>query len=151
HVRELDDSRLAEWDRFVMQLPHATFFHRAGWKRVIERSFAHRTHYLYAERGGSVEGVLPLVHIKSAIFGHSLISLGFCVYGGPVTIGDEALDALDRSARELAGRLGVAHLEYRGLEPRSYVGSIEREDLYVTFRKPIDPDVEKNMAAIPRK
>lgn len=150
-IRGLDESRLADWDRFVLQCPDATFFHRAGWKRVIERSFGHTTHYLYAERAGAIEGVLPLVHIKSAIFGNSLVSLGFCVYGGPVALTAEALDALDRSARDLAARLDVAHLEYRDLRPRAYAGAVERADLYVTFRKSIDADVEKNMLAIPRK
>ncbi len=150
-IRELDESRLADWDGFVTACEDATFFHRAGWKRVIERSFGHRTRYLYAERNGVIEGVLPLVHVKSALFGNSLSSLAFCVYGGPVATSDAAIEALDRAARDLAERLKVSCLEYRHIASRSYVGAIEKADLYVTFRKPIDPDVEKNMLAIPRK
>jgi len=150
-IRELDDGRSADWDRFVAHCAEATFFHRAGWQRVIEGSFGHRTHYLYAERDGAIEGVLPLVHIKSALFGSSLSSLAFCVYGGPVARNPQALDALDRAARALAEQLDVAHLEYRHIERRRYDGAIEKADMYVTFRKPIDPDVEKNMLAIPRK
>ena len=150
-IRELDPSRLGDWDRFVATCPDATFFHRAGWKRVIEKSFGHRTYYLFAERNGAIEGVLPLVHIKSALFGNSLSSLAFCVYGGPAAINAEATAALDRAARALADRLDVASLEYRHIEPHHYDGAIEKADLYVTFRKPIDPDVEKNMLAIPRK
>jgi len=150
-VRELGHDRLADWDSFVLASPEATFFHRAGWKRVIERAFGHPTHYLYAERSGEIEGVLPLVHIKSAIFGNSLSSLAFCVYGGPVTANAEALAVLDQAARSLADRLGVGHLEYRCLEPCGFSGMTEKADLYVTFRKEIDADIEKNMAAIPRK
>lgn len=150
-IRELDDSRLADWDRFVDNCPQATFFHRAGWKSVIESGFGHRTYYLYAERNGSIEGVLPLVHIKSALFGNSLSSLAFCVYGGPAALNVEATEALDRAARAVADRLDVASLEYRHIEPHHYAGAVEKSDLYVTFRKPIDPDVEKNMLAIPRK
>ena len=150
-IRELDESRLKDWDRFVETCPDATFFHRAGWKHFIEKSFGHRTYYLFAERNGAIEGVLPLVHIKSALFGNSLSSLAFCVYGGPAAINAEATAALDRAARALADRLDVASLEYRHIEPHHYDGAIEKADLYVTFRKPIDPDVEKNMLAIPRK
>jgi FemAB-related protein (PEP-CTERM system-associated) len=150
-IRELDDTRSADWDRFVADCVDATFFHRAGWRSVIERSFGHRTHYLYAERNGAIEGVLPLVHVKSALFGNSLSSLAFCVYGGPAASNPEALDALDRAARALAERLDVAHLEYRHIEKRHYAGAVEKADLYVTFRKPIDADLEKNMLAIPRK
>lgn len=150
-IKELAASRLAEWDRFVHEQSEATFFHRASWKHVIERTFGHRTHYLYAERAGAFEGVLPLVHIKSVIFGDSLISVGFCVYGGPVATSAAALSALDQAARELADGLNVAHIEYRDLGSHTYAGAIERTDLYATFRKPIDPDVERNLLNIPRK
>jgi FemAB-related protein (PEP-CTERM system-associated) len=93
--------------------------------------------------------VLPLAELKSLLFGHSLVSLPFCVYGGVAATTDRARGALDEAAVALAEKLGVGHLEYRSLAPRhpEWVHS----DLYVTFRKAIDPDVEKNMNAIPRK
>jgi FemAB-related protein (PEP-CTERM system-associated) len=150
-IKELDDSAIPDWDRFVAEHAGATFFHRAGWKRVIERSFGHRAYYFYAERSGAMEGILPLVHVKSAIFGNALISLPFCVYAGPVAENDQALRALDNAARDLANLLDVAHLEYRHIEPREYPGAVTKADLYVTFRKPIDADLNKNLLAIPRK
>src|SRR5262249_46664169 len=82
---------------------------------------------------------------------HSLTSLAFCVYGGPIATNSEAHEALDRAARALAQRLGVGHLEYRHRAHRDYAGALEKADLYVTFRKSIDADVEKNLLAIPRK
>jgi FemAB-related protein (PEP-CTERM system-associated) len=57
--------------------------------------------------------------------------------------------ALHAAARELAGRLGADHLELRNRVPRE--AAWPRQDLYVTFRKEILPDVEANMLAIPRK
>jgi hypothetical protein len=68
-----------QWDDFVLARPGGTFFHLSGWKRVIERAFRHRTYYLLAERGGFVTGVLPLVHVKSLMFGSSLISTAFAM------------------------------------------------------------------------
>ena len=150
-VTELEEARFAEWDRFVDTCAEATFFHRAGWKRVIERSFGHKTYFLCAKRDGAIEGVLPLVHIKHPIFGNSLSSVAFCVYGGPAAATPAAARALDAAARALADRLDVGHLEYRHQEPRDYEGMVAKSELYVTFRKPIDPDVEKNLLAIPRK
>jgi len=150
-VKQLDDPKLAEWESFVLRTPQATFFHRAGWKQVIERSFGHRTHFLYAEREGVIEGVLPLVHIKSRIFGNSLVSSAFCVYGGPVATSESAWRALDETARSLANTLGVSHIEYRSLLPLEIPGAIEPSSLYVTFRKAIDPEIEKNLLSIPRK
>ncbi|MEO7762130.1 MAG: FemAB family XrtA/PEP-CTERM system-associated protein, partial [Casimicrobiaceae bacterium] len=137
------------WDAFVAGCPDATFFHRAGWQAVIERVFGHRTYFLYAEAGGQIEGVLPLAEVKSLLFGHTLVSLPFCVYGGIAAGSDRAAVALDEAADALARRLGVDHLEYRSVTPRH--PDWQHSDLYVTFRKAIDPDVERNLNAIPRK
>ena len=139
----------ARWDQFVFSCPAATFFHRAGWKEVIERAFSHRTHFLLAEENGAIQGVLPLAEIDSRLFGHSLSSLPFCVYGGIIAITEAARQALDEAAQILATNLNVDFLEYRNTMP--FHTEWPSKDLYVTFRKAIDPDVEANMLAIPRK
>ena len=57
-VHELDDASWKRWDAYVEACPEATFFHKAGWKRVIEDSFGQRGHFLFAERDGAIVGVL---------------------------------------------------------------------------------------------
>lgn len=147
-VRTLTDDALEAWDAFVYATPEATFFHLGAWKGIIESVFRHKTHFLMAEQGGRVVGVLPLAQVKSRLFGHAMTSLPFCVYGGPVGT-PEAVDALETEADRIARQAGAQHLEYRMLEARH--PDWPRQDLYVTFRKAIDPDVEANMMAIPRK
>jgi FemAB-related protein (PEP-CTERM system-associated) len=140
----------ARWDNFVRACATGTFFHLSPWKRVIERAFGHRTHYLLAERAGVVTGVLPLTHVRSALFGSSLISNAFGVYGGPVAADQESLRALDAEAVRLVQALGAPVLEMRGFaEERA--GWQTKSELYATFRKPILPSVEANMKAVPRK
>jgi FemAB-related protein (PEP-CTERM system-associated) len=150
-IKLLDPSSYGRWDAFVAACPQATFFHRAGWQRVIEQSFGHRTYFFYAEEGGAIQGVLPLVHIKHPLFGNSLSSTAFCVYGGTAALTESAAQALDAAALKLAAECDVDHLEYRQMSPGARLGFVEKSDLYVTFRKSIDPDVEKNMLAVPRK
>lgn len=145
----LGPTRFEQWDAFVEACPEATFFHRAGWKTVIEKAFGHRTHYLLAERNGTIVAVLPLTEIKSRLFGHSLISNAFCVYGGIAATDEESRNALDSHAQALARELNVGHLEYR--QRNAFHSDWESRDLYFTFRKPIDQDLEQNMLAIPRK
>jgi len=139
----------ARWDAFVEASPEATFCHRAGWQRVIERAFGHPTWFLMAEAEARVCGVLPLARVKSLLFGDALISLPFCVYGGIVAADDEAARALDAAAQDLADDLGVGHLEYRNRRP--FHDDWPRKSQYVTFRRAIDPDPEVNLKAIPRK
>lgn len=148
-VRELQSADFARWDEFVSACGEATFFHRAGWKTVIERAFGHRTKFLYAEAGGQIEGVLPLAEVSSILFGHTLVSLPFCVYGGIVATSERARRLLDEAAEALAKELRVDHLEYRSRSTSHPEWA--HTDLYVSFRKAIDPDVEHNLLAIPRK
>jgi len=112
-VRVATSADLARWDAFVDRCPEATFFHKAGWKEVIGSVFRHRTFYLFAERDATIVGVLPLAQVKSLLFGHTLVSLPFCVYGGVAATDPAAVPALHAAARELAGKLGADHLELR--------------------------------------
>jgi FemAB-related protein (PEP-CTERM system-associated) len=148
-VRAFASGDAERWDRFVLQCPQATFFHRAGWRDIIENVFRHRCHYLLAEDAHGLRGVLPLAEVKSRLFGHSLVSLPFCVYGGAVAFDAEAEAALTGAAVELGQSLRVAHLELRNRAPQH--ADWPRDDLYVTFRKPILADAEANLLAIPRK
>jgi FemAB-related protein (PEP-CTERM system-associated) len=149
-VRAAEEADATAWDAFVFALPEATFFHRFGWRQVIQKAYGHRTHFLLAERDGVIEGVLPLAEIKSRLFGHSLIASPFCVYGGIAAATPEARRQLDQRAQALAAELGVGHLEYRDRDAPAHA-DWPGSELYVTFRKALDPEVEKNMAAIPRK
>ena len=148
-IARFDRADAARWDAFVDAAPAATFFHRSGWVEVIDRAFGHRTHYLYAEEDGAITGVLPLVELRSVLFGHALVSTPFCVYGGVAASTNAARDALTAAACALARELSVSHLELRHLAPQN--ATWPTKQLYVTFRKAIDSDDERNLAAIPRK
>lgn len=144
-----DTETAAHWDAFVLACPRATFFHRAGWQRILSEVFRHETHFLFAESEGRIEGVLPLAHVRSLFFGSSLVGLPFAVYGGVAANSEVVADALEQEAQSLARQLKVPHLELRNVERRHADWPLQ--DLYVTFRKEILPNTEANMLAIPRK
>jgi len=148
-VRLFREGDRAAWAAFVQRCPEATFFHRIEWRDIIEGVFRHRTHYLIAERGAELSGVLPLAQVKSLLFGHALVSLPFAAYGGAAVTDEAARPELHAAAEALARELGADHLELRNRVARE--PQWPRQDLYVTYRKAILPDVEANLAAIPRK
>ena len=139
----------AQWDAFVLACPQATFFHRAGWQTVIREVFRHDTYFFSVQTQGRIRGVLALAHVNSRLFGNALTSLPFAVYGGVAALDEEAGAALERAAEQLAQRLKVDHLEMRNVQRRHADWPVQ--DLYVTFRKPIAPQEEDNLQAIPRK
>lgn len=148
-VKRLTAGDAPRWDSFVQSCPDATFFHLSAWAGIIEDIFRHQTFFLYAERAGDIVAVLPLARIKSRLFGHSLTSLPFCVYGGIAGDDAQAVAALEAEAESIAQNLGVQHLEYRNLRVRH--ADWPSQDVYVSFRKDILADVDANMRAIPRK
>lgn len=150
----LDALDSADWDRFVREQEHGTFFHLSGWESVIRRAYGHRCHFVAALRAGQIVGVLPLVQVKSWLFGHSLVSTPFCVYGGPLAIDQATTTALVEHAMALAQQLCVDFLELRCRDEQFSEWRDDRwhlKQLHVTFRKPISDDQEENLKAIPRK
>ncbi|WP_149538455.1 FemAB family XrtA/PEP-CTERM system-associated protein [Siccirubricoccus phaeus] len=152
-IHSLEDRAAPAWDAFVQATPAATFFHLTPWARVIREAFGHRTYYAYAERDGAILGVLPLARMRTRLFGDSLASTPFCVYGGAVAVEEAARLALEAHALDLQKKLRVPCLEYRRLDAAD-AGWQGRSPLYFTFRKPIaltgddTKDMQKN---IPRK
>ncbi len=149
-VRPFRDGDGQGWDDFVLSCPAGTVFHLSAWKRVIERAFGHRTHYLIARRGPAVTGVLPLTHVKSLMFGSSLISNAYGVYGGPIAEDAESLRALEAAAAGLMESCAVPVLELRGFS-EGRAAWPTRSGLYDTFRKRLDPSPDGNLKAVPRK
>ncbi len=149
-IRVASEGDAAAWDAFVVAHPDGTFFHRYGWKRLIEATYRYPAHYLIAERGGALCGVFPLGEVKHLLFGHSLISVPFCVYGGVLAEDRRVREALESRAVQLGEGLGVDYLEARNQSPVRD-DWLRKDGLYVTFRREIGEDHEANMAAIPRK
>jgi FemAB-related protein (PEP-CTERM system-associated) len=112
--------------------------------------FRHRTHYLLAERGP--ERSLRCCRWLKCAACCSAAPWFHCHL--PRTAGlrrpiPAAVAALHAAAVSLAGNLRVQHLELRDRVRRE--AQWPQQSLYVTFRKPIETDVDANMQAIPRK
>jgi FemAB-related protein (PEP-CTERM system-associated) len=103
----------AAWDAYVASMPEASNYHRWGWKEAIEETFGHDTYYLSAVDCGEISGVLPLVHMKSRLFGNFLVSMPFFSYGGVLASNAEARELILAKAAEIGGELGVSHIELR--------------------------------------
>ena len=75
--------------------------------------FGHECIYLTAlDRDDALCGVLPLVRVKSRIFGHYLVSMPFLNYGGPLGTADAICELINHAVR-LANDTGADLLELR--------------------------------------
>ncbi|MEO6864332.1 MAG: GNAT family N-acetyltransferase, partial [Gemmatimonadaceae bacterium] len=105
------------WDDFVRArggARHYTHCHLYGWRPVMQQALGHDAPYLVAldDSSGAIRGVLPLVRIKSMLFGHFLVSVPFVNYGGPIGT-PSAIGALLTYAARMADLEGAKILELR--------------------------------------
>ena len=145
----LDEHSADKWNEYVKNSTDATFFHLADWKHVLEDSLGHKAYFIYAYDDDGIKGVLPLIYIKSFVFGNSLSSLGFCENAGIACDNLAVEDVLFQRASELANDIGVSVVEFRNR--RRMDRDLPCKDLYVNFRKEIHATTDENMKAIPRK
>lgn len=100
------------WNRFVESDPNGSTFHRWEWRGVYSGVYGHDAPYLIARRGSELAGVLPLVRVRSLLFGHYLVSLPFVSYGGP--LGDsDAQQVLSEHAASLGKNAKLVELRSR--------------------------------------
>ncbi len=106
------------WDDYVMRSNNARCYHLTGWKDVIEQSFGHTTWYLLSEdERGAINGILPLVQLKSQLFGNFAVSLPYFNYGGLCADNAEIGAQLAAGAIRCAKEEGVQHIELRHKNP----------------------------------
>ncbi|MCB2173679.1 FemAB family PEP-CTERM system-associated protein [bacterium] len=130
----------ARWDGFIDSREDGSFYHRFGWKAINEGCFGHRCHYLAAFRQGMIVGVLPLVYLRSRLFGKILSSLPFVNYGGVCCSDPEAERALLAEARQLVQDEGVGYLEMRS--PKKLSEQVPTSTHKVSMTLALDPDPE---------
>jgi len=131
----------AEWDGFVAAESGSTFCHMYGWSRVIREALGHECLYLGArDEEGRLAAVLPLARVRSALFGHYLVSMPFLSYGGPIG-GEEGVRFLCEEAAARAERSRVGLLELRNRVEIDAPGlAVNRRKVTVLLDLPADPE-----------
>lgn len=109
----VSDGADASCGDFVRSMAGARLCHVPQWSKMVERVFKHKSHYLVARANGVVCGVLPLVHVRSRLFGNRLISQPFSDYGGPVVDNPAAIEALYERAVEIGNQYACDYIEFR--------------------------------------
>lgn len=130
----------AEWDDFAAGQEGYTHFHRLAWKPLIEELFGHECLYL-AARGDErrIDAILPLVRVRSRIFGHFLVSMPFLNYGGPLGSAEGIRLLAEEAVRE-AHQSGAELLELRSPRLLPLELPVSHRKITVLLDLPTDPD-----------
>jgi FemAB-related protein (PEP-CTERM system-associated) len=138
-----------EWDAFVDQHPDASGYHLWAWRDVFSGAFGHSCDYLIARERGLVTGVLPLVTLRTWLFGRFTVSLPFVNYGGVLASNHDAAQALLDAASALARRSGLSHVELR--HRARVFAALPAKQHKVAMLLPLAPDVDAMWERLDRK
>ena len=103
-------ARIAAWSTMASTSPIVT---DPRWLRVLSEGFGHEAYAVESLLDDEVQGYLPLLHVRSLLFGNHLVSLPYINTAGVVAESDNvSLGLIDR-AHQLADELRVRHLQLR--------------------------------------
>jgi FemAB-related protein (PEP-CTERM system-associated) len=125
---------------FIRAIPNARLCHSPEWVKMVEKVFGHKGHYFVAHENGEICGVLPLSYVRSRLFGNRLVSQAFSDYGGPLAINPETINALYKSAIDLAKKYGCKSIEFRNTTAMPYDLHLRTDK--VCMHLPLAPDPE---------
>ena len=149
-VERMGAADRSTWSAFCDSREEATLFQDWRWSAAVCDAFGFEDCSLIARQGGEIVGVLPMVFVKSALFGKSLISSAFSVGGGILANEEEAAFALADAARDLARRNNIHTIEIRS-DHAALVNWKAKNDAHLYFAKRIPGDSEQALVSIPRK
>jgi serine/alanine adding enzyme len=122
------DGESGLWDSFLEKCRTATISHIYRWRRIISDSYSHQSFYLIALRGREPVGILPLIWVRSWLFGNCLASMPFQDYGGVIAADAQAARALLERALQLRDDCRADCLELRHRDVTFQGEGILRQD-----------------------
>lgn len=126
-VARASETDAGRWNAFVDAHPGACVYHRFEWGPLFEAVYGSRSRSLIATQGAEVLGVLPIVELRSALFGRIWSSMPFFGHGGMLVDEEAAAELLAHEAARLAARAGARFIELRHLVEHD-LGWHERRD-----------------------
>ncbi len=116
------------WDHYVLNHPQGMLYHLLAWKTAVEKAYGFTACYLIAEKvyGGSIVGILPLIHHHIPFLKGELISLPFCDAAGSLADSVTIEKKLMHEALKIAKRKGINQLAIRCATP---LGGIEKDSV----------------------
>lgn len=75
---------IPDWDGQIGDLDGSSFFHSSAWARVLQDTYGYRPLYLVSSPDNRIQGVLPLMAVRSRITGRRGVCLPFSDFCPPV-------------------------------------------------------------------
>jgi FemAB-related protein (PEP-CTERM system-associated) len=106
-------ARLPAWAEYIAHSGRSNLSYHPAWLAVVEKGLGQRPYMVEAVREREVRGLLPLVFMKSMVFGRFLVSMPYLNYGGVTSEDEPTARLLIDRAVDMAEQLDVRYLQLR--------------------------------------
>jgi len=115
-IVEGHESDVVAWDAFVSRAS-GTYCHAFVWKRIVEKAYGLKTHYLSIRRDAEWVGILPLSVMPGMLpwSPRRAVSVPYCNYGGLLVADGADLVQVRDAALSFLMDKGISRLEVRDL------------------------------------
>ncbi|NOZ37673.1 MAG: FemAB family PEP-CTERM system-associated protein [Gammaproteobacteria bacterium] len=139
-IQRLTQDLEPKWSEYALK-NRASIYHDPRWVPLIKKVFGHDSHHIVALESGSVVGVLPMVQLKSLLFGNFMVSMPYFNYGGAIADNADVMRSLLKSAHELSDDLGCSHIEMRFDQAQDIGLPVHTEKVTMLLDLPDEPDL----------
>lgn len=122
-----------KWDEYVYHAESGTIFFLSGFREIWETYFNVTPHYLLAKENDKIIGIMPLLEVRSYLFGNHLTSLP----GGLLAEDGHAAHGLIETAGEIASINLDRYLIIRDSLQKWNVPGIVTDSNHCTMRTPL--------------
>jgi FemAB-related protein (PEP-CTERM system-associated) len=130
------------WDLALDHFPDPSFSCLYGWRKIYEKALKLKTYYLLVEEDGEVQGLCPLVYMRSPWLGGGtfLLSLPYMTRGGIVAPNCSIREAVIDRVLEMAEEVKADFVELRELATEEWSGPypVNREHVQMILHLPDD-------------
>ena len=138
HTSEFLPERGNRWRAFLEKSGCSAMYCDPRWVKAISSSLCQTPYLFEARADGKLVGVLPLVYVRSLLFGRFLVSLPYVDWAGVVADDYEISRALVDCAIELADELDVRYLELRHLHEIDHPSLTQKLQSKTQMRLPLN-------------
>lgn len=105
-----------KWDTFVKCFGSGAYHHKTNYLKAILSTYNHEHFSIFCIVDGEIVGTLPLIGIKSRLFGNQLTSTPYYNYGGVLSNNTSINIALIKKAKEIALSNGYSNIQIRSID-----------------------------------
>ena len=114
NIQIIDPTKHKGWDKLLLTNEDTTFFHTAGWCRVLAESYNYKPLYFTQIDNGTLTGLIAVMEVNSFLTGKRGVSLPFTDQCEPIAKEQDTFNALRDEVTSYGRQADWKTIELRG-------------------------------------